>query len=238
MTKQLTADYPQEERFELNRRVFKSPETTLLFRMPDDSIKGINVRQGDILLVDRSLKPRDGHYAVVAINGEQTVRQISVFNGQVFIEPPDGKGQPVGVDEPGIKLIGVATAFIPVVVDRNPSPSELEVFMNDSTPFAPLRFVVLSPMNPYERVIVGAEGEVFVVGWKIVQELAMDHLFSQPVSAGTYRINDDQTLEIRTKKWLSPPFTVNVWSEPLLGVLAVYAYQESESAFYYWAPEF
>lgn len=109
--------------------------------------------------------------------------------------------------------------------------------MSDSTPSIPLRFVVLSPMNPYQRVIVGADGEVFVVGWKIVQELAKDHLFSQPVSAGTYRINDDQTLEIRTKKWLVPPFTVNVWTEPLLGVLAVYAYRESESAFYYWAPK-
>lgn len=221
----------------MNRRLFKNPETTLLFRMPDDSMKEINVRPGDILLVDRSLEPRDGHYAVVAINGEQTVRRISVFNGQVFIRPPGSESKPVGVGEPGIKLIGVATAFIPVIADRNPSPSELEVFMNDSMPFVPLRFVILSPMNPYERVIVGADGEVFVVGWKIVQELAKDHLFSQPVSAGTYRINDDQTLEIRTKKWLSLPFTVNVWSEPLLGVVAVYAYQESESAFYYWAPE-
>lgn len=236
MTKQLTADYPHEERFELNRRIFKNLETTLLFRVPDDSMRGINVRPGDILLVDRSLEPRDGHYVVVAINGKQTVRRISVFNGQVFIEQP-GKSELVRVDQPGIKLTGVATAFIPVVADRNLFSHKLEVFMSDSTPSIPLRFVVLSPMNPYERVIVGADGEVFVVGWKVVQELARDHLFDRPVTAGTYRIHDDQTLEIRTKKSLSPPFTVNVWSEPLLGVVAIYAYLESESAFYYWAPE-
>lgn len=237
MPEQLTADYPGEERFGLNRRIFKNPETTLLFRVPDDSMKGINVRPGDILLVDRCLEPRHGHYVVVAINGKQTIRQVSVFNGQAFIEPPGGKGEAVGVVEPGIELIGVAIAFIPVVPDRNPSLSELEVFMSGSTPATPMRFVVLSPMNPYERVIVGAEGHVFVVGWRIVQELAMDHLFSQPVSAGTYRINDDQTLEVKTKKWLSPTFTINVWSEPLLGVLAVYTYQELENTFYYWAPE-
>jgi hypothetical protein len=237
MPEQLTAYQPGEERFGLNRRIFKSPETTLLFRVLDDSMKGINVRPGDILLIDLCLEPRHGHCVVVAINGKETVRQISVFNGRAFIKPPGGEDEPVAIGEPGIKLIGVVSAFIPVVPDRNPPSTELEVLMSDSTNATPMRFVVLSPMNPYERVIVGAEGEVFVVGWRIVQELARDHLFGQPVTAGTYRINDDQTLEVKTKKWLLPPFTINVWSEPLLGVLAVYAYIESENTFYYWAPE-
>jgi DNA polymerase V len=237
MTQGITSDDQQDDRFELNQAIFKNLETTLLFRVPDDSMKGINVRLGDILLVDRSVEPREGQYAVVAISGTQTVRQISVFNGQVVFEPLSGEGEPVVVGEPGIELIGVVTGFIPVVTDSNPSSPGLEVLMKDSTSLVPLRFAILSPMNPYERVIVGAEGEVFVTGWKTVQELAKGHLFDRPVTAGTYRIHDDQTLEIRTKEWLSPPFTVNVWTEPLLGVLAVYAYQESDRTFYYWAPE-
>lgn len=237
MTQELINDNQQDDRFELNREIFRNPETTLLFRVSDDSITGINVQPGDILLVDCALEPRDGDYAVVVINGNQTVRQIIVISGQVVIEQPGSEGEPVRVGEPGIELIGVATAFIPVVAEHDPSSQELEVLMEDSTSVVPLHFVLLSPMNPYERVIVGAEGQVFVTGWKIVQELAREHLFDRPVTAGTYRINDDQTLEIRTKKGIAPPFTVNVWTEPLLGVLAVYSYQESEKAFYYWAPE-
>lgn len=232
-----TNDHAQDDRFELNRTIFKNPETTLLFRVPTDSMKVAQFTPGDILIVDRSLEPRHGHYAIVAINGEQTLRQISVINGQVFFEQLGSEGEPIRIGDPGIELVGVATAFIPVVAENNPSSPELEVLMEDTMALVPLHFVLLSPMNPYERVIVGADGQVFVTGWKIVQELAREHLFDRPVTAGTYRINDDQTLEIRTKKGLPPPFTVNVWTEPLLGVLAVYAYWESENTFYYWAPE-
>lgn len=78
MTQQLTAECSQEERFELNRRIFKNPETTLLFRVPDDSMKEVDVHPGDILLIDHDLKPCDGHYVLVIINGEQVIRRISV----------------------------------------------------------------------------------------------------------------------------------------------------------------
>lgn len=69
-----------------------------------------------------------------------------------------------------------------------------------------------------------------------MQELAAQHLVDQPVTAGAYRFSDAQRLYVRTELGLQPPFTINVWSEPLLGVLAVYYYRGAEKAWYFWVP--
>jgi hypothetical protein len=92
-------------------------------------------------------------------------------------------------------------------------------------------------MNFYSRIVVGAGGEVFTLGWKAVQKLAGQNLFDQPVTAGDYRINDDRTLQLRTRIEIPSPYSINIWSQPMLGVLAVYSYQEEDQAFYFWAPE-
>jgi hypothetical protein len=137
------------------------------------------------------------------------------------------------VGEHGIELVGVATAIIPVIKEQN--SSQLEDFMSNFTSFTPLRFVVLSPMNFYNRIVVGADGKAFTLGWGALQELAGLHLVDQPVNAGSYRIKDGQTVVIRTTIKLSLPFSINIWGEPLLDVLAVYAYREG--LYYLWKPE-
>lgn len=228
-------DMAGEERLELNRRVFTRPSATLLFKMPDDSMKGADVRRGDVLLVDRSLTPHDGQFVLVAINERQSVRRVSVRNGEIFIKPVSGSAESLKVDGQDVELVGVAVAFVPVVMEQNFAPSDVEVLMSDPTFFTPPRFVILSPMNWYGRAIVGADGEVFTLGWKAIQELAEQQLIDQPVYAGSYRIDDDRTLNVRTEIQRSPPLIANLWSEPLLGVSAVYVYRNR--TFYYWVPE-
>lgn len=98
-----------------------------------------------------------------------------------------------------------------------------------------MRFVLLSLMNHHQRIIVGANGEVFTLGWKAVQELAGLRLVDQPITAGRYRINDNQTMDIKTTLKLTSPFSIIIWTEPILGILAVYTYQEG--SYYFWEPE-
>ncbi len=209
---------------------------TVLFRVPDDSMKSFKVRRGDVLVVDPLLTPRDGQLVVAIIGGERVVRRVVVQDRKVLIKPLDGSDEFMMVGSSGTELVGVATAFIPIM-EQHSSSYDSEVFMNDLNNSRPLRFAVLSVMNSYGRVAVGADGEIFTLGWKAVQELAAHHLIDQPVTAGTYRINDDQTLDIKTKLRVQTPFTITLWSEPLLGVLAVYGYREVERTWYFWAPE-
>ena len=39
------------------------------------------MRDGDILMVDKSIEPKVGKVAIAAINGEMTVKRLSVVDG-------------------------------------------------------------------------------------------------------------------------------------------------------------
>jgi DNA polymerase V len=108
---------PGDEQIELNRLIFANPLVILLFRMPDDSMRSARIRLGDLLVVDCSLIPTDGEPVVVVINGERTVRRISVHDGQFFIEPPDGTGDSIKLSERD-ELVGVARYIIPITGER------------------------------------------------------------------------------------------------------------------------
>jgi DNA polymerase V len=104
---------PEDEQIELNQLIFANPLAILLFRMPDDSMRSARIRQGDMLVVDCSLTPADGEPVVVVINGERTVRRITVRDGQFFIESSDGTRDSILLSERD-ELVGVARYIIPI----------------------------------------------------------------------------------------------------------------------------
>ena len=43
------------------------------------------MRDGDVLMVDKSIEPKVGKVVIAAINGEMTVKRLSVVDGQVTL---------------------------------------------------------------------------------------------------------------------------------------------------------
>ena len=43
------------------------------------------MRDGDVLMVDKSIEPKVGKVIVAAINGEMTVKRLSVVDGQMTL---------------------------------------------------------------------------------------------------------------------------------------------------------
>lgn len=87
-----TEDYI-EGSLDLNRHLIRHPETTFIVRVADDSMSGIGVFPGDLLVVDRSIEPHEAHMVVVLVAGELTVRRLKmgVHRGdwQLVAEHPD-----------------------------------------------------------------------------------------------------------------------------------------------------
>jgi DNA polymerase V len=71
------ADY-EEERLDLNRCLIKNPAATFFVRVTGYSIIGAGIHSGDLLVVDRSLEPRDKSVVIVVVNGELTVKRIRI----------------------------------------------------------------------------------------------------------------------------------------------------------------
>lgn len=72
-----SADDEVDCELDLNRHIFKSPETTMLLWMLGDGFKDDSVYDGDLLVADSSARPREGNLVVVRVGAEQLVKKVT-----------------------------------------------------------------------------------------------------------------------------------------------------------------
>ena len=80
------ADY-EENKLDLNRYLIKNPAATFFVRAGGDSMIGAGIQPGDLLIVDRSLQPRDKNVVIAVLNGELTVKRIRIRNKNITLQP-------------------------------------------------------------------------------------------------------------------------------------------------------
>lgn len=83
------ADY-EEDKLDLNRHLIKHPAATFFVRVAGDSMIGAGIHCGDLLVVDRSLEPKDKSVVIAAIDGELTVKRIKIHRKKITLEPENG----------------------------------------------------------------------------------------------------------------------------------------------------
>ena len=84
------ADDHLEGEFDLNELFVRNPPATFLIRAAGESMSGpgAEIQDGDLLLVDRSVKARSGHIVIACLDGENTVKRLrKANNGRVWLEP-------------------------------------------------------------------------------------------------------------------------------------------------------
>ena len=80
------ADY-EEDKLDLNRYLIKNPAATFFVRVTGYSMMGAGIYSGDLLVVDRSLEPRDKSVVIAVIDGELTVKRIRIGKKKITLEP-------------------------------------------------------------------------------------------------------------------------------------------------------
>jgi DNA polymerase V len=70
------ADDHLDQDIDLNQHLIPHPSATFLVYADGHSMVEAGIQHGDLLIVDRSMEPRDGKIVVVAIDGELTVKRI------------------------------------------------------------------------------------------------------------------------------------------------------------------
>ena len=76
------AEQYQETPLDLNELLVKRPAATYFVRVQGDSMIGAGIFEGDLLIVDRSLRPADGDVIIASIDGEFTVKTLRLGNGK------------------------------------------------------------------------------------------------------------------------------------------------------------
>lgn len=100
------------ERINLAREMTPHPETTFYAHVEGDSMRDAGILDGDIVVVDRSLTPKNGDYIVAYIDGEYTLKECRVDpDGQsAWLIPHNPDFQPIKVTaESNFVVWGVIT---------------------------------------------------------------------------------------------------------------------------------
>lgn len=98
---------------DLNQELVKHPSSTFYGRVKGDSMIDAGVHDGDVLIIDKSLEPKDGDMAVCFIDGEFTIKYIKIEKKVIWLVPANKNFQPIKVTEDNNFLIwGIVTYCI------------------------------------------------------------------------------------------------------------------------------
>ena len=97
-----------QEKLDLNSHLIKHPAATFYVSVEGDSMIGAGIYSGDLLIVDRSITPKENSIVIASINGELTVKKLERINGKLCLKPENKSYQPIELkDETDLKIWGV-----------------------------------------------------------------------------------------------------------------------------------
>ena len=73
-------------RLDLIERLITHPQATYLMRVRGLSMVDAGIFDGDVVVIDRAIKPRSGHIVVAVVDGEFTVKQLLMRAGRVRLK--------------------------------------------------------------------------------------------------------------------------------------------------------
>ena len=82
-------DYLEGE-IDLNRYLIKNSLATFIVKSQGNCMLQAGIHSGDLLIVDRSIKPKNNSIAIASIDGELTVKRIKI-SGKKYLLTSDNK---------------------------------------------------------------------------------------------------------------------------------------------------
>ena len=80
------ADDYTEENIDLNEYLISNPFSTFFLRIKGDSMINAGIKDKDLIIVDKSLKARPGNIIIAMIDGEFTIKRLSMKNNELYLK--------------------------------------------------------------------------------------------------------------------------------------------------------
>jgi DNA polymerase V len=91
----------------------KHPESTFFVRVEGDSMEGAGIFSGDVLVIDRSVEPKNGHIVVAVVDGGLVVKRVRVTSEGMSLVSENAAYAPIVVSpESECTVWGVVTGSI------------------------------------------------------------------------------------------------------------------------------
>jgi DNA polymerase V len=97
-------------RIDLNAHLIKDITSTFVVRVTGDSMEGAGISDGDELIVNRALEPKDGSVVIAVLDGELTVKRLRITATGVVLHAENPNYPDIRVsDLSELTVWGVAT---------------------------------------------------------------------------------------------------------------------------------
>ncbi|MEV7606399.1 S24 family peptidase [Paenarthrobacter sp. NPDC089322] len=115
----VAAGYPSpaqdyfDGRIDLNEHLIKDVTSTFVVRVTGQSMEGAGISDGDELIVNRALEPKDGSVVVAVLDGELTIKRLRVTSDGVVLQADNPKYPDIRVPALSeLTIWGVATTCL------------------------------------------------------------------------------------------------------------------------------
>jgi DNA polymerase V len=91
---------------DLNDFLIRNKPATFFLRIRGESMEGAGIHQGDLVIVDRSITPHNGHIVIANLNGEMLIRRYEKQFNKMRLIPETDRLAPIDID-PGCESFSI-----------------------------------------------------------------------------------------------------------------------------------
>ena len=99
---------------DLNEQLVRNKAATFFMQVSGDAMVGAGIFNGDVVIIDRSVKAASGKVVIATLNGEMLIRRLEKTFNKIRLVPETTRLSPIDVDLSGseFSIWGVVTYVI------------------------------------------------------------------------------------------------------------------------------
>lgn len=92
------ADDYADRGIDLNEQLIRNKPATFFLRVRGEAMIGAGIHDGDLVIVDRSIKPQSGKIVIAVLNGEMLIRRFEKTFNKMRLLPETNRLAPIDID--------------------------------------------------------------------------------------------------------------------------------------------
>ena len=98
---------------DLHDHLVQNPSSTFCVKAIEESMKDAGIQSGDIMIIDRSLEPKNRSIVLAVIDNEFTVKRVNMNDNELYLVPENDSFTPIKItEEMDFQIWGVVTFII------------------------------------------------------------------------------------------------------------------------------
>ena len=111
------ADDFKEIRISLDKELVSNKEATFYAKVSGNSMEDAGISDGDLLVIDRSIEPKNNKIAVCFLDGDFTIKRINKIGEKLYLKPENKDYTKIEIDENNKLIIwGIITYVIKKII--------------------------------------------------------------------------------------------------------------------------